>query len=195
MIQRDKWDVPHVTGKTQADVEYGAGWATAEDRGLLLELIRGPARAAALDIPGIDPIGLALSGKTFVPSAQTEAFLAKQLDLLRAQGALGRHFVTLLQAYTAGINGYFKSVGTPIQPYTPNDVIAAAALIAARFGANGGSEVSRSMLLSALQAKLGAAKGRRCSATSARPNDPEAPVSIPGTLPAGAARRERRTAA
>ncbi len=182
VIQRDKWDVPHVTGKTQADVEYGAGWATAEDRGLLLQLIRGPARAAALDIPGIDPIGLALSGKTFVPSAQTEAFLAKQLDLLRAQGALGRHFVTLLQAYTAGINGYFKSVATPVQPYTPNDVIAAAALIAARFGANGGSEVSRSELLSALQKKLGAAKGAQVFGDLRSADDPEAPVSIPGTF-------------
>ena len=46
---------------------------TVEDRGLLLELIRGPARAAALDIPGISPVELALSGKTLVPSAQGEA--------------------------------------------------------------------------------------------------------------------------
>jgi acyl-homoserine lactone acylase PvdQ len=183
VIQRDKWDVPHVSGKTQADVEYGTGWATAEDRGLLLELIRGPARAAALDIPGIDPISLALSGKTFVPSPQTEAFLAKQLDLLRAQGPLGRHFVTLLQAYVAGINAYYKSVGTPIEPYTPNDVIAAAALIAARFGANGGTEVSRSMLLSALEKKLGGAKGRQVFSDLRSANDPEAPVSVPGSFP------------
>ena len=95
VIQRDKWDVPHVTGKSQADVEYGAGWATAEDRGLLLGLIRGPARAAALDIPGIDPVALALSGKTLrAEPRRPRRFLAKQLDLLRAQGALGRHFVT-----------------------------------------------------------------------------------------------------
>jgi acyl-homoserine lactone acylase PvdQ len=181
-IQRDVWDVPHVTGKTQADVEYGAGWATAEDRGLLLGLIRGPARAAALDIPGIDPISLALSGKTFVPSPQTEAFLAKQLDLLRAQGALGRHFVTLLQAYAAGLNGYYKRAGIPIEPYTANDVIAAAALIAARFGANGGDEVRRSELLSALEAKLGPAKGQQVFADLRSANDPEAPVSIPGTF-------------
>ena len=183
VIQRDRWDVPHITGKTQQDVEYGAGWATAEDRGLLLGLIRGPARAAALDIPGIDPIGLALSGKTFEPSAQTEAFLAKQLALLRAQGPLGRHFVSLLQAYTAGINGYFASVRVPVEPFTPNDVIAAAALIAARFGANGGSEVSRSMLLSALEAKLGAAKGQQVFADLRSADDPEAPVSLPGTFP------------
>ena len=87
VIQRDKWDVPHVTGKSQADVEYGAGWATAEDRGLLLGLIRGPARARRARHPGNRPDRLALSGKTFVPSRETEAFLAKQLDLLRAQGA------------------------------------------------------------------------------------------------------------
>ena len=36
-IRRDRFGVPHVEGKTQQDVEFGAGWATAEDRGLLLE--------------------------------------------------------------------------------------------------------------------------------------------------------------
>ena len=64
VIERDRWGVPHITGKTAADVAFGAGWVTVEDRGLLLELIRGPARAAALDIPGISPVELALSGKT-----------------------------------------------------------------------------------------------------------------------------------
>ena len=65
---------------------YGAGWVTAADRGLLLQLIRGPARIAALDVPGLDPLALALSGKTFVPSPQAEAFLANQLDAVRSQG-------------------------------------------------------------------------------------------------------------
>ena len=74
--------------RTQEDVAFGAGYATAEDRGLLLALIRGPARAAALDVPGIDPFGLALSGRTFVPSAQTEAFLAQpDRRVLNATGA------------------------------------------------------------------------------------------------------------
>jgi hypothetical protein len=33
-IYRDAQDVPHVYGKTRADTEFGAGWVTAEDRGL-----------------------------------------------------------------------------------------------------------------------------------------------------------------
>ena len=47
------------------------------------------------------------------------------------------------------------------------------------------------MLLSALQAKLGAAKGARCSATSARANDPEAPVVDPAAASRRSSRRRR----
>ncbi|HXZ62334.1 MAG TPA: penicillin acylase family protein, partial [Acidimicrobiales bacterium] len=47
-IVRDSWDVPHITGATRADVEFGAGWVTAEDRGIFIEAIRGPARLAAI---------------------------------------------------------------------------------------------------------------------------------------------------
>ena len=50
-----------------ADVTFGAGWATAEDRQLIMELLRGPGRVAALDVPGVDAFALALSGRTFVP--------------------------------------------------------------------------------------------------------------------------------
>src|SRR6266487_5463735 len=48
-ILRDRWDVPHVYGRTRGDVEFGAGWATAEDRFVFLELLRGPGRIAAMD--------------------------------------------------------------------------------------------------------------------------------------------------
>src|SRR3954454_23442227 len=60
-ILRDRWDVPHVYGRTRADVEFGAGWATAEDRFIFLELLRGPGRIAAMDVPGVDPFALATS--------------------------------------------------------------------------------------------------------------------------------------
>ena len=41
-IVRDRWGVPHVYGRTREDVFFGAGWATAQDRGLLLTILRGP---------------------------------------------------------------------------------------------------------------------------------------------------------
>ena len=181
-IVRDGFDVPHVTGKTAEDVAYGAGWVTAQDRGILLELIRGPARIAALDVPGLDPISLALSGKSFVPSAQTEAFIAAQINALKATGPLGKQFVSLLNAYVAGLNGYYRSKEIQVKPYTVVDVIAAAALIAARFGANGGQEAANAQFLDALQDRLGAAKGREVFDDLRTANDPETPVSLPGSF-------------
>lgn len=182
-IRRDSFGVPYVDGRTQEDVAFGAGWATAADRGLLLALIRGPARVSALDVPGLDPIGLALSGRSFVPSAQTEAFLARQITALNASGPLGRRFVKLVQAYAAGINAYYRAKQLPTERYTANDVIAAAALIAARFGANGGQEAQNAMFLDALQDRFGVTEGRRVFDDLRQGSDREAPVSVPGSFP------------
>ena len=182
-ITRDAFGVAHVDGKTEADVAYGAGWVTAADRGLLLQLIRGPARVAALDVPGLDPLALALTGKTFVPSADAEAVLANQLDAVRSQGSVGTKVLRIVNAYAAGVNGYYRSQGIPAAPFTANDVVASAALIAARFGTNGGQEVANSMFLDALEERFGAADARRVFADLREANDPESPVSVPGSFP------------
>lgn len=180
-VVRDSYGVAHVTGRTEADVAFGAGWVTAADRGLLLQLIRGPARLAALDVPGLDP--LALSGKTFVPSAGTEAFLSNQVDALAAQGTAGPRVLAIARAYVAGINAWYRAKGIQATPFTINDVVAAAALIAARFGANGGQEVANSMFLAALEQRVGAGDARRVFADLRQANDPEAPVTAPGSFP------------
>jgi acyl-homoserine lactone acylase PvdQ len=182
-VFRDEFGVAHVNGKTEADVAYGAGWVTAADRGLLLQLIRGPARVAALDVPGLDPLALALSGTSFVPSAQAEAFLSNQIDAVRSQRSIGPKILALVNAYAAGINGYYRAKGIPATPFTANDVIASAALIAARFGTNGGQEVQNSMFLDALAGRLGEADARRVFADLREANDPESAVSVPGSFP------------
>jgi acyl-homoserine lactone acylase PvdQ len=182
-IYRDSFGVAHVNGKTEADVAFGAGWVTAADRGLLLQLIRGPARVAALDVPGLDPIALALSGRTFVPSAEAEAFLANQLDAVRSQRGVGGKILAFINAYAAGINGYYRAKGIPATPFTANDVVASAALIAARFGTDGGLEVRNSMFLNALEKRFGAVDARRVFADVREANDAEAPVSVPGSFP------------
>ncbi len=182
-VTRDAFGVAHVTGRTEADVAYGAGWVTAADRGLLLQLIRGPARVAALDVPGLDPLALALTGRNFVPSAEAEAFLANQLDAVRSQRTVGPKILSLINAYAAGINGYYRTKGIPATPFTANDVVASAALIAARFGVNGGQEAQNAMFLDALEERLGAADARRVFADLREANNVEAPVSLPGSFP------------
>ena len=144
--------MPHIVGKTDVDVAFGAGYATAQDRQLIMELLRGPGRIAALDAPGIDAFSLALAGKTFVPSAATESRLNEQYDLLLRSGDKGRRLARVIDAYVAGINAAYKKAGLPITPWTRADVVAIGGLIGGLFGAGGGDETQRADFLARLQA-------------------------------------------
>ena len=184
-ITRDRWGVPHVKGRTAEDVAFGAGWATAADRQLIMELLRGPGRIAALDVPGVNAFSLALSGRQFRPSAQTEARLAEQFALLRAQGARGRQAIRIVDAYVAGINAQYRKAGLPLTPWTRNDVVAVGGLMGAVFGAGGGDEVRRSQFLDLLQRKLGGEHGRQVWEDLRQRDDPEANVAVPGRFAYG----------
>jgi acyl-homoserine lactone acylase PvdQ len=181
-ILRDRWDVPHVYGRTRADVEFGAGYVTAEDRFIFLELLRGPGRIAALDVPGVDPFSLATSARQFVPTPATEQRLAEQLNLLRGAGAKGRQLLADATAYVAGINAYYRKQGGGLRPWTLNDVIAVGSLIGANLGVGGGDETRRSLFLDALIRRYGDTLGRSIWRDLAQREDPTAPVSVDGTF-------------
>ena len=183
-IKRDSFDVPHVFGKTETDVFYGTGWAVAEDRGLLMELARYPGRLACLDAPGFNAFSVALSGKQFKPSPQAEAFVAKQTSWLTSAGAKGKAELADIDAYIAGINAQRKASSLPFAPWTRVDVIATTCLLGARFGAGGGDETRRSELLSALEGKLGAAKGLSVFNDLRQQNVP-APTTLTKAFPYG----------
>jgi acyl-homoserine lactone acylase PvdQ len=175
----DSYGVPHVYGKTRADVAFGAGWTTARDRALLIQLGRGPARVAVADVPGIDAFGLVTSAQSFVPSARTEALVTRQRRLLeRAYGRKGRQIIADAQAYADGINAYWQANGIDQPPATVNDVIAVTAFIGSIFGAGGGAEARNSDLLAELQQGLGGKRGRRAWTDVMLADDPEAPTTL-----------------
>jgi acyl-homoserine lactone acylase PvdQ len=181
-IKRDAFDVPHVFGKTETDVFYGVGWAVAEDRGLLMELARYPGRLACLDAPGFNAFAVALSGKQFKPSQAAEDRIAKQISFLTGAGAKGKAELADIDAYVAGINAQRKASSLAFASWTRVDVIATTCLLGARFGAGGGDETRRSELLSALQTKLGAARGLSVFNDLRQQNDPSAPTTLANCL-------------
>src|SRR5262249_37814818 len=158
-ILRDRWDVPHVYGRTRADVEFGAGYATAEDRFVLMELLRGPGRLAALDVPGLDPFALATAGRQFVATPATDSRIAEQLALVRSAGAKGRRLYADVQSDVQGINAYYARRGQGLRPWTTTDVIAVGSLLGADLGVGGGDEFRRSMFLDALMREQGGVQG------------------------------------
>ncbi|MDP9304060.1 MAG: penicillin acylase family protein [Actinomycetota bacterium] len=182
-ILRDRWDVPHVYGRTRADVEFGAGYATAEDRFILMELLRGPGRLAALDAPGLDPFALATSGRQFVPTQATEERVAAQLKLVRAAGRKGRQLYADVRSYVAGINAYYKKRNQGLRPWTTTDVIAVGSLLGADLGVGGGDETRRSMFFDALRRRVGLERAPVLWDWLAEKQDPSAPVSVDGSFP------------
>lgn len=184
-ILRDRFGVPHVYGKTRDDVMFGAGWAAIEDRGLLMEQGRGPARVAMLDVPGLNAFGLVTSLRKFTPSAQAEAFVAQQVNMLRGMGAKGRRVVRDFQYWVDGINAWYatRPAASRPAPWTLNDAFSEFAFIGSIFGRGGGDEVRNSDLLASLQARLGAAQGRATFNDLREVNDPSAPTTIPNSFP------------
>ncbi len=185
-ILRDRFGVPHIYGRDRSDVWFGAGWVAGEDRGLLLQLGRGPARAAVADIPGIDAFGLVTSGRSFVPSAQAEALVRSQRrKLVRAYGHKGRQILRDLGAYAAGLTAYFKKSGSSQPPWTVDDAVAVVAFIGSIFGNGGGSEVRNSEFLARLRESLGPRRGSGAFADLMEADDPDAPTTTRRRFPYG----------
>ncbi|MEO8605154.1 MAG: penicillin acylase family protein [bacterium] len=175
----DAWGVPHVYGQTRADVAFGAGWSTARDRGLLLQIGRGPARVAVADVPNIDAFSLVTSLQSFVPSAEAEALVTQQVQLLIDEyGDEGQEVIADAQAYADGINAYWAANNIANPPATVNDVIAVTAFIGSIFGAGGGGEAANADLLAKLQQQLGTDRGSKAWADVMLADDPEAPTTI-----------------
>ena len=178
-IVYDSYGVPHIYGQTRADLAFGAGWVTARDRALLLQLGRGPARVAVADVPNINAFGLVTSGQSFVPSAATEELVTKQRQLIvDTYGDEGRQILADAQAYADGINAYWRSQGINQTPFTINDVLAVTAFIGSIFGAGGGGEAANGELLAKLRQKLGPVRGYQAWDDVMLADDPEAPTTI-----------------
>ena len=178
-IVYDDYGVAHITGETRDDLSFGAGWVTARDRALLIDLGRGPARAAVADVPGIDAFDLVTSGRQFVPSAATEQLVTDQVEVIReTYGEEGEQILADAAAYAEGMNAYWAANNIDHVPATVNDVIAVTAFIGSIFGAGGGAEAYNAEFLSALQNRLGAEPGRQVWEDLMRTDEPEAPTSI-----------------
>jgi acyl-homoserine lactone acylase PvdQ len=182
-LVRDRFDVPHITAARADDITWAAGWVTAADRALLLEQVRSAARVAALDVPNLAALDLARSQRAFVPTDQTETEIARQTRALRAAGLKGRRVLHDIDMYVIGINAQLRRAGSPVEPWTRNDVYAANALKGELFGQGGGDEARRSAFLAALQAQLGPQSGQLVFDDLRQRDAADHRASIGGTFP------------
>ncbi len=193
-IVRDKgYGVPHVYGDTRGDVMFGAGYAAAQDRLFLMDVLRHTGRAELSSFIGGAASNREMDRTQWQLAPYTEADLQEQID--RAQEVYGQRGAVLqddLSNYVAGINQYISEaqldptkkpaeytlLNIPLQPWKGTDVIATASLIGGIFGKGGGRELDSAQTLQAFLKRFGARGGRRAWLDFREKDDPETPNTI-----------------
>lgn len=196
-IERDAaYGIPHIYGETRADTMFGAGYAGAQDRLFLMDVLRHTGRAELASFLGGSNAGADAAQWGFAP--YTEADFEKQLaEAPVLYGQAGQQAVEDVQNYVAGINAYIAAanatpalkpgeyalLGKPMEPWKPTDVVAVASLIGALFGAGGGNELGSAETMQAFEARLGRKAGRKAWLGFREKNDAEAPTTIAKRFP------------
>ena len=116
-IVRDQYDVPHIYGQTRQEVMFGAGYAGAEDRLFLMDVLRHTGRAQLSSFAGGSPSNRAMDGTQWSIAPYTEADLQSQIDMApKLYGSVGARLVTDGQAYVDGVNAYIRRPRTRCSP-------------------------------------------------------------------------------
>jgi acyl-homoserine lactone acylase PvdQ len=191
-IVRDRFNVPHVKAETYEGGVWAHGWLAAKDRGLLLEQARYNGRVAAIDAPGLSAIALVAGLRSFVPSEQTEAEVAKQTGVLRRAGEEGRAVLRDIDTFISGINDYLAAHSPGTEPWTRNDMYAVNAIKGQFLGQGGGDEARRTQFLAGLQERLGRKRGLNVFNDLRQFKNPDAPTSIDGRFHYGRIPKRRR---
>jgi acyl-homoserine lactone acylase PvdQ len=196
-IVRDAFGVPQVTGDTDLDAWWGAGYAVAQDRLFELELFRRATQGRLAEILGKDYLAddIAARRDYYTPS-ELDAMFARLPATLRARTAAYRDGVNAwidhVTKTPGDLPGEFVATGDlPIQPWTLRDSASVGVFLARTVPSGDGNELSN---LSAVQE------------SGARVLDALLPLRLPGqisTVPASAgsfpqgpprSRREERRA-
>lgn len=194
-IVRDRKGIPHITGTTRSGTEFGAGYAAAQDRLWVMDVLRHVGRGQLTPFAGGAPSNRALEQRFFRVAPYTEAELQRQIDVLATSGDRGRQALADVRAYVEGVNTYIEQAHSgryfpgeyvltgkidaitnagKIEPFQLTDLVAIAAVVGGLFGGGGGGEVESALARQAAEARFGKAEGERVWRSFRESDDPEA---------------------
>ncbi|WP_158879817.1 penicillin acylase family protein [Amycolatopsis anabasis] len=194
-ITRDKaTGVPHIQGTTRAGTEFGAGYAAAQDRLWLMDVMRHVGRGQLTPFAGGAEANRGLEQQFFAAAPYTEAELQQQIDRLAGSGPRGAQGLADAQSYVDGINKYLTEShrgryfpgeyvltghvdaitnAGKIEPFKLTDLVVLASVVGAQFGGGGGGEVRNAIAKLALQERYGVEQGEQVWQSLRAADDPE----------------------
>lgn len=202
-VTRDNWGVPFIDAPNRADAEFGVGYANAEDRLWLDDILRHLGRGMVTQYLGVAPGITDFDANLAAVAGYSEDELTQMVqDTEKQLGPLGPVFVSDAGNFVAGVNAYIATLsgsnaaqvppeygtlkpgGFPPAAFTINDIVASAVLIQSIFAVGGGSETTNEMLLQKLDPTFTAGAGSVASGACLlwrdlrHADDPETPNTI-----------------
>lgn len=204
-IQRDKgFGVPHIYGETREGTMFGAGYAAAEDRLFLMDVLRNLGRGELTPFAGGAEGNRAFEQMLWRTAPYTEEDKQAQIDRVAASGERGARALDDVESYVEGINAYIdrsqdrrdypgeyvltghKDAITQegeIEHFRPTDIVGIASMVGALFGGGGGGEVQSALIRLSFQNQYGEEEGDRRWQAWRMENDPEAVTTVDGDFP------------
>ena len=195
-IERDsQYDVPHIYGDTRAELEFGIGYATAEDRLFEIDVLRHAGAGDLAAFAGGSEVGMDES--VWQDAPYTQADLNAQAAYISSLPG-GAQVLSDAENYVDGINAYitmaeanpinealylpgeYTAIGQPQGPalFTVTDIISIASLIGGELGQGGGDQLPTAILYEQLLKKFGSERHN----VAGMPQDPlkhPAKASVP----------------
>ena len=172
IVRDSQFGVPHIYGDTRAELMFGIGYASAEDRLFFMDVLRHAGRGELAQFAGGANVGMDES--VWQNEPYTEQDLTNQINWGAANLPDGQQIMSDATNYIAGINAYISNAKSPLneltmmpaeyaaigqptgpQPFTVNDIVAIATLVGGIFGNGGGQQLSNAVLYEGLKAQFG----------------------------------------
>jgi len=169
-IERDKqFGVPHIYGDTRAELMFGIGYATAEDRLFFIDALRHAGEGDLASFAGGSNVPMDESVWAATPYTQQD--LVNQVNEGIASLPDGQQILSDATNYIDGINAYISraqldplmmpgeyaaigELGGP-KPFTLEDLVSIASLVGGIFGRGGGAQLSNAILYENLEQRFG----------------------------------------
>jgi acyl-homoserine lactone acylase PvdQ len=169
-IERDsQFGVPHIYGDTRAELMFGIGYATAEDRLFFVDVLRHAGQGDLAAFAG--GANVPMDESVWSSSPYTPQDLQNQVNQGIANLPDGQQILADATNYVDGINAYIAraqldpllmpaeyaalgDLGGPA-PFTLEDLVSIASLVGGLFGRGGGAQLSNAVLYEKLAQRFG----------------------------------------
>ncbi|MPY78239.1 MAG: hypothetical protein GEV04_07040 [Actinophytocola sp.] len=196
--------VPHIKGKTDQDVAWGAGYAGTLDRMFLMDVLRHAGAARSAEFLGATESNIAMDQQQLRLAPYTPAEARDQMAAAVGRyGEEGRRLLDIADAFIAGINAAQREMCPGLLPVGPEcpveyaalqkkprewtraDVVYVASLVGGIFGKGGGAEFGNAQWFQKLREKFGEAEARKVYDDLRNKENPESPVTVEQKFPDG----------